>query len=95
MDKRKNKALMIFLDTKDMVNLLSDEDAGKVLKSLLNYFTDGTEPTGLSDVARMVYLSLFNTAKRRVDDYEEANNKRSETQKENWRRRNESTDNEQ
>lgn len=87
---------MIFLDTKDMMNFLSDEDAGKVIKSLLNYFADGTEPTGLSDVAKMVYLSLFNTAKRRADDYEEANNKRSETQKENWRnRKNESTDNEQ
>ena len=87
MSKKSNEALMIFLDTADVVNSLSDEDAGKVLKGLLNNLSSGVESTDLEGEAKAVYMLLLIAAKRQLDAYRDSNKQRSQTQKRNWANR--------
>ena len=78
------KALMIFLTSKPIIDKLSDEEAGQVLKSLLKNLSYGSEPLPMSEKAEMAYLILLETASRQIEAFEESNRRRSATQKRNW-----------
>lgn len=60
------KSFLIYLDDMESVNLLSDEQAGKLFKSLFSYTVDGevTEFTKEEGLTKMLYFQVVNKIKR-------------------------------
>lgn len=75
---------MIYLDNSVMVKELSDEEAGKVFKSLFNVYADKTEPLEMSGAAKMLFRSISNTINRQIATYDERNERRSQAKKAYW-----------
>lgn len=84
MTKKSNKVLMIYYDNSVLVDALSNEEAGKVFKSLFRVYAENGEPLEMSGEARMVFLSISNTIKRQIADYDERNERRSQAKKAYW-----------
>lgn len=61
--------------------MLSDEQAGKLLKSLMNYSESGIEPDFTDPMLKMVFSFLASQIRRDADKYAETCKKRSENGK--------------
>lgn len=64
------KAFYLYNDYIDHVELMSDEDAGKLFKAILKY-ENGMETGELSDVAAIAFSFIKNQLDRDADKYEE------------------------
>ena len=60
MDKTvKPKFFQIYIDTEDIVNMLSDEDRGKLFSMLYRYAIDGEKPEIKDDPALAIAFKVF------------------------------------
>ncbi len=76
---KKPKFIIVFIDCLDEAELLSDEQAGRLIKALLRYAIDGTAPDFADDIAiRMLFSILQKQVDRDFEKYERLCRKRSE-----------------
>lgn len=65
------KSFMLYLDYKQHLELLTDEDRGKLLLAIFDYAEDKTEPTTLSGSAAMAFSFIRAQMDRDDQKYEE------------------------
>ena len=70
-------SFMVFTENREMVNLLTDKDAGKLLKALMDHAA-GDEPKEMPKAAQVLYMVMAGQADRMEEQYQEAARKRSE-----------------
>ena len=63
------KGFIVYGDNQEVVNRLSDEDAGRLLKGMLNYFADGAEPD-FDGILEFVFIPIRQQMDRDMDKYE-------------------------
>jgi hypothetical protein len=64
------KSILIFADKSEQVDLLTDEQAGRLFKSLLSYAIDGITLQTEDKLVKMVYISIRNDIDRNTEKYE-------------------------
>ena len=69
--------IVIFTENRQMVEMLTDRDAGKLLKALLAHAA-GEEPADLTKPAQMLYMVMAGQADRMEASYQESRKKRIE-----------------
>ena len=82
MDDKDQKGFIVYGDTKAVVDELTDEQAGRLFRGMLEYFVDGNEPE-FSDVLKFVFIPIRQQMDRNANKYE----KRCERNKENAKKR--------
>ena len=71
MDEFTTKGIMIFNQNLKDFSFLTDEQAGKVIKALANYYIDGTEPEELDEsITQMVFSHLQENANWSLAKYQ-------------------------
>lgn len=70
--KKKNKkdSFLLYSEHSDLINELSDEQAGELFKKLFSYVATGKEPS-LSGMQRMAFISIRQDLDRNAIKYEE------------------------
>ena len=76
-----NKAMLLYHDRMNIVNALSDEEAGELLKAMLAYSIDKTEKEFKSRAAMMAFISVRPDLDYSYARYEEICKKRSDAGK--------------
>ena len=69
--------MQVFTENREMVELLTDRDAGKLFKALLRHGA-GQDPGELPKAAHVLYMVMAGQADRMDEAYQEAQRKRSE-----------------
>lgn len=77
MDSRK-ETFLIYLDHGKLLNILSDEEAGKTIKSLVSYCQEGTLPDRLSSEANIIFSVMRGDIDRNHAKWEETKKQRAE-----------------
>ncbi len=80
----KNKALLLLHEHYCAINILSDEEAGKLLKAVFEYDINGTEPEFEDKALTVVFLTLRHFLDSNRIRYENISRKRSENAKKRW-----------
>lgn len=75
MDK---KSFLIYLDNSEEVEMLSDQQAGKLLKSLMKFAKNGEKPDFSDGMLRMAFSFMSRAIERDTEKYMEICKKRSE-----------------
>lgn len=71
MSKEKRPAYFrFFLEACDMISLLDEESAGRVIHAVSDYFTENIEPDGLSKNERTVFNRIRRDVDKSFSDYE-------------------------
>lgn len=70
-------SFMVFTENREMVNLLTDKDAGKLLKALMDHAT-GIEPKEMPKAAQVLYMVMAGQADRMEEMHQESARRRSE-----------------
>lgn len=71
MEEFTTKGIMIFNQNLKDFSFLTDEQAGKVIKALANYYIDGTEPEDLDEsITQMVFSHLQENADWSLNKYQ-------------------------
>ncbi|HAP78868.1 MAG TPA: hypothetical protein DCQ78_01520 [Ruminococcus sp.] len=65
------KSFLIYLDNQKQVNMLTDEQAGKLFKALFAFAKDGIEPDFDDGVVAMIFSFMSDSIKRDTEKYEE------------------------
>ena len=66
------KSFLLYKEWSDPINMLSDNQAGKLLKAMYEYWTDGKQPDFNNDPAlTMISSFIFSQFKRDEIAYEE------------------------
>lgn len=78
--ERQNYGILLYSDFEEQINLLSDEEAGLLLKSIFVYEREGVCPQ-LSPVAQMVFISIRQSLDRNLERYKEISEKNRENGK--------------
>jgi len=68
--KMDKKSILIYSDKSEQVDLLTDEQAGRLFKSLLSYALNGTPLQTEDKLIRLVYISIRNDIDRNAEKYE-------------------------
>lgn len=68
MTNEKQKGFIVYGDIKASVDELSDEQAGRLFRGMIEYFVDGTEPE-FSDVLKFVFIPIRQQMDRDSDKY--------------------------
>lgn len=74
----KPKGFLLYEEDEELFNELGDAEKGEVIKSLFAYFNRGEVPSGMSEVARIVFQVLRRNIDRDVAHYIETCEKRAE-----------------
>lgn len=82
MDDKDQKGFIVYGDTKAVIDELTDEQAGRLFRGMLEYFVNGNEPE-FSDVLKFVFIPIRQQMDRNANKYE----KRCERNKENAKKR--------
>lgn len=77
----KKKSFVLYTDNIDIVEKLSDEQAGKLLKAVMRYQSDGTIPDDLDPMTDIVFMVIKGHLDRDGEKYAEICKKRSEAGK--------------
>lgn len=73
MSKEKRPAYFrFFLEACDMISLLDEESAGRVIHAVSDYFAENVEPDGLSKNERTVFNRIRRDVDKSFSDYEAA-----------------------
>lgn len=72
------KSFLIYLDNSEEVEMLSDQQAGKLLKSLMKFATNGEKPDFSDGMLRMAFSFMSRAIERDTEKYMEICKKRSE-----------------
>lgn len=74
----KNKgSFVLYTDSRNLIDLLSDEQSGKLLKAIFSYVEDGEAPE-LDEVSTVVFMAIKNYLDRDQAKYEAVCQKRAE-----------------
>ena len=65
----KQPALMLYTEKASMFNLLTDEQAGRVIKAAISYFLTGNSPNGLLQAEHIVFEGLRLDIDRNAEKY--------------------------
>ena len=65
-----NKVITLHFQDSELLDLLTDEQVGKVIRALFTHFKDKEEPTLETPIEKSVYLSISNSMQRQIDKYE-------------------------
>lgn len=71
------KTFSVFTENSEMVELLSDEDAGKLLKAMFRH-AKGSDPGEMPMATQIMYMVMAGQADRMEEAYQEAARRRSE-----------------
>lgn len=74
------KTFSVFTENSEMVELLSDEDAGKLLKAMFRH-AKGADPGEMPMATQILYMVMAGQADRMEEAYQEAQRMRSERAK--------------
>lgn len=78
------KSFLMYKDWAKMIAKLSDQDAGRLLKSLYAYIIDGIIPDNLEPAADMAFTFMQQAFERDADKYEETCEKRRAAINKRW-----------
>lgn len=53
-----DKGFIMYYESEDMINLLSNEELGDLIKQVYGYYKRGEEPTNLSPIQRAVFYHI-------------------------------------
>ena len=81
------KSFMIYLDNEKQVNMLTDEQAGKLFKALFEFAKDGTETDFNDGMIAMAFSFMTDSIKRDTERYESICQKRAENIKKRWNKK--------
>lgn len=81
------KGFVIYGDTEEVVNRLTDEEAGQLLKGLLSYFNSGKVPK-FKGVLEFVFIPIRQQIDRDSDKYEAKCERMRENANKRWRNAN-------
>lgn len=73
----KNNSFVLYTDSRNLMELLSDEQSGKVIKAVFRYVEDGEAPE-LDEVSTVVFMAIKNYLDRDKEKYEAVCQKRAE-----------------
>lgn len=85
---KERKGFVIYGDTREVVRRLSDEEAGQLLKGMLDYFVDSREPK-FKGVLEFVFIPIKQQMDRDADKYTEKCEKMRENAQKRWQSTNE------
>ena len=85
---KERKGFVIYGDTREVVRRLSDEEAGQLLKGMLDYFVDSREPK-FKGVLEFVFIPIKQQMDRDADKYEAKCVKMRENAQKRWQSTNE------
>lgn len=77
------KGFIVYGDIKPVVDRLSDEEAGQLLRGMLDYFLTGKEPK-FQGVLEFVFIPIKQQMDRNADKYEQRCEKNRENIKKRW-----------
>ena len=84
-----HKSLLIYLDNENMLDCLTDEEAGKVMKALIHYANSGEIPQFEERAMIMAFSKMRQDADRNEKSYAERCAKNRETAiKREWQKKN-------
>ena len=81
------KSFLIYLDNQKQVNMLTDEQAGKLFKALFAFAKDGIETDFDDAVVAMIFSFMSDSIKRDTEKYESICQKRAENIKKRWNKK--------
>ena len=81
------KSFMIYLDNEKQVNMLTDEQAGKLFKALFEFAKNGTETDFDDGMIAMAFSFMADSIKRDTVKYESICQKRAENIKKRWNKK--------
>lgn len=81
------KSFLIYLDNQKQVNMLTDEQAGKLFKALFAFAKDGIETDFDDGVVAMIFSFMSDSIKRDTEKYESICQKRAENIKKRWNKK--------
>lgn len=85
----KKKSFIMFLDRKEEINMLTDEQSGKLFKAIFEYVDSGAEPD-FSELALAILFSIFKSQiDANTEKYAKVCERRSENQKKRWEKQRE------
>lgn len=71
-------SFVLYVDTGNQIDMLSDEEAGRLFKSLFHYVAEGQEPANLQPATMMAFRFIRSQLDRDAKKYEEVKRKRAE-----------------
>lgn len=77
MGRNKNNSFVLYTDSRNLIELLTDEQSGKLLKAIFSYVEEGEAPD-LDDVSTVVFTAIRNYLDRDQAKYQEVCQKRAE-----------------
>ena len=81
------KGFVIYGDTQEVVNRLTDEEAGQLLKGMLGYFNSGKEPK-FKGVLEFVFIPIRQQMDRDAEKYEAKCERMRENANKRWQNAN-------
>ena len=85
---KERKGFVVYGDIQEVVKRLSDEEAGQLLKGMLNYFVDGKDPK-FDGVLEFVFIPIKQQMDRDAEKYTEKCEKMRENAQKRWQNSNE------
>lgn len=86
------KSFLIYLDNQKQVNILTDEQAGKLFKALFEFAKDGTETDFDDGMIAMAFSFMADSIRRDTEKYELICQKRAENIKKRWNKKQDEID---
>ena len=83
MSDSEQKGFVVYGDTKAVVDELSDEQAGRLFRGMLEYFVDGDDPD-FDDVLKLVFIPIRQQMDRNADKYNKMCDRNRENAKKRW-----------
>lgn len=83
MDDNGQKGFIIYGDMKEVVDELSNDKAGQLLKGMLHYFVDGTDPE-FSNELKFVFIPIRQQMDRNADKYAKTSERNRQNAKKRW-----------
>ena len=66
-----NKVITLHFQDSELLDLLTDEQVGKVIRALFKHFKDKDEQPKLeTPIEKSVYISISNAMQKQIDKYE-------------------------
>jgi uncharacterized phage protein (TIGR02220 family) len=83
MSDKDQKGFIVFGDTKEVVDELSDEQAGRLFRGMLQYFVDGTDPD-FTDALKFVFIPIRQQMDRNADKYTKMCDRNKQNARKRW-----------
>lgn len=74
----KRQSFILYCDSERLIDRLSDEEAGRLIKAVFSYANTGVLPDNLSEKADMVFMTVQNYLDRDAEKWDSIRRERSE-----------------